>query len=112
MEPRTTDTFGVPDINFELDSQFTKSDQSFTSASVNSDVTSQNQSVTNESIINNPNVRRSTTSLEDIRKYKCTITSDRLAQLKKNVENAVKEHKTFTIKGKCSFVNIFAIRNI
>ncbi|GJQ82798.1 hypothetical protein Trydic_g13501 [Trypoxylus dichotomus] len=33
-------------------------------------------------------------------KYKCTITSERLAQLKRIVENAVKDRKIFTIKDK------------
>ncbi|XP_030761427.1 tubulin glycylase 3A-like isoform X2 [Sitophilus oryzae] len=42
--------------------------------------------------------RRSKTCLEST-KYKCTITSDRLAQLRKTVENATKEHRTFSIKG-------------
>lgn len=32
-------------------------------------------------------------------KYKCTITSERLAQLKRIIEEAVKDHKVFTIKG-------------
>lgn len=41
-----------------------------------------------------------TTSSTDTSRYKCTITSDRLAQLKKIVEDAVKEHRVFTIKGK------------
>lgn len=109
MEPQTTNISGVADINLDLDSQFTKSDQSFTSSASNtSDVTSQNQSVTNIST-NNPNVKRSTTSIEDAKKYKCTITSERLAQLKKNVETAIKEHKTFTIKGKCILVIIFTM---
>lgn len=109
MEPQTTDASGVSDINLELDSQFTKSDQSITSGSSKS--ASQNQLVTGASTNSNPNVRRSTTSLEDIRKYKCNITSDRLAQLKKIVETAIREHKTFTIKGKCAFIIIFAIHN-
>lgn len=43
------------------------------------------------------NLRRSTTSLEG--KFKCTITSERLTQLKKVVENSIREHKIFTIKG-------------
>lgn len=33
-------------------------------------------------------------------KYRCTITSDRLAQLKKTVDVAVRDHKVFSIKGK------------
>lgn len=39
-------------------------------------------------------------------RYKCTITSDRLAQLKKIVDTAVKDHKVFTIKGKESKVEV------
>lgn len=42
--------------------------------------------------------RRSKSCLEGS-KVRCTITSERLAQLRKTVENAVKEHKVFTIKG-------------
>ncbi|XP_076269172.1 tubulin glycylase 3A-like isoform X2 [Rhynchophorus ferrugineus] len=42
--------------------------------------------------------RRSKTCIEG-NKHKCTITSDRLAQLRKTVENAIKEHKIFSIKG-------------
>lgn len=32
-------------------------------------------------------------------KYKLTITSERFAQLKKIVEDAVRDHRTFTVKG-------------
>lgn len=32
-------------------------------------------------------------------KYKCAITSERLGQLKKIVDGAVRDHKVFTIKG-------------
>ncbi|KAJ8920803.1 hypothetical protein NQ315_004944 [Exocentrus adspersus] len=41
--------------------------------------------------------RRSTSCIEN--KYKCTITSERLAQLRKLVENATRDHKVFSIKG-------------
>lgn len=41
--------------------------------------------------------RKSNSFVEN--KYKCTITSERLAQLKKLVDTAVKDHKVFTIKG-------------
>lgn len=42
-------------------------------------------------------MKRSNSCIEN--KYKCTITSERLARLRKTVENAVKDHKVFTIKG-------------
>ncbi|XP_066137848.1 tubulin glycylase 3A-like isoform X1 [Euwallacea fornicatus] len=42
--------------------------------------------------------RRSKSCLEG-GKIRCTITSERLAQLKKNVENAVRDHRIFSIKG-------------
>lgn len=42
-------------------------------------------------------VRRSNTSIEG--KYRCAVTSERLAQLRKMVETAIREHKVFTIKG-------------
>ncbi|XP_050309337.1 tubulin glycylase 3A-like isoform X2 [Anthonomus grandis grandis] len=42
--------------------------------------------------------RRSKSCLEGS-KIRCTITSERLAQLRKTVEGAVKEHKIFSIKG-------------
>ncbi|KAH1013676.1 hypothetical protein HUJ04_002640 [Dendroctonus ponderosae] len=42
--------------------------------------------------------RRSKSCLEGS-KVRCTITSERLAQLRKTVENAVKEHRIFSIKG-------------
>ncbi|KAI4466490.1 hypothetical protein MML48_3g00012991 [Holotrichia oblita] len=45
------------------------------------------------------NIFRTNSSLDTASKYKCTITSERLAQLKKVVEDAVKDHKIFTIKG-------------
>ncbi|KAH1024427.1 hypothetical protein HUJ05_003912 [Dendroctonus ponderosae] len=41
--------------------------------------------------------RRSKSCLEGS-KVRCTITSERLAQLRKTVENAVKEHRIFSIK--------------
>lgn len=46
------------------------------------------------------NIFRTYSSSDTASKYKCTITSERLAQLKKIVEDAVKDHKIFTIKGK------------
>lgn len=49
-----------------------------------------------QQIVNNC-MRRSTTSLDG--KAKCTVTSERLAQLRKTVETAIREHKTFTIRG-------------
>lgn len=45
----------------------------------------------------NDGVRRSNTSIEG--QFRCAVTSDRLNQLRKTVEMAVREHKTFTIKG-------------
>lgn len=42
--------------------------------------------------------RRSKSCL-DGSKVRCTITSERLAQLRKTVENAMKEHRIFSIKG-------------
>lgn len=44
--------------------------------------------------------KRSNSYIEN--KYKCTITSERLAQLRKIVENATRDHKVFSIKGKSS----------
>ncbi|XP_018580240.1 tubulin glycylase 3A-like [Anoplophora glabripennis] len=41
--------------------------------------------------------KRSNSYIEN--KYKCTITSERLAQLRKIVENATRDHKVFSIKG-------------
>lgn len=41
--------------------------------------------------------RKSNSFVEN--KYKCTITSERLGQLKKIVDAAVRDHKVFTIKG-------------
>lgn len=46
-------------------------------------------------------VRRSNTSIEG--HFRCAVTSERLNQLKKIVETAVREHKTFTIKGNFIF---------
>lgn len=41
-------------------------------------------------------------------KYNLTITSERLAELKKKVEDALREHKTFTIKGNFNYLqNLF-----
>lgn len=41
--------------------------------------------------------KRSNSVVEN--KYKITITSERLCQLKKTVDTAVKEHKIFTMRG-------------
>lgn len=43
-------------------------------------------------------IKRSNTSIEG--QFRCAVTSERLNQLKKTVETAIREHKTFTIKGK------------
>lgn len=43
-------------------------------------------------------VKRSNTSID--LQFRCAVNSDRLNQLKKTVETAIREHKTFTIKGK------------
>lgn len=43
-------------------------------------------------------IKRSNTSIEG--QFRCAVTSERLNQLKKTVEAAIREHKTFTIKGK------------
>lgn len=68
-------------------------------SSVHNIVTSQVQQIVNNCM------RRSTTSLDG--KTKVTVTSERLAQLRKIVETAIKEHKTFTVRGnivKCDFI--------
>lgn len=55
-------------------------------------------------------IRRSHTSIEG--QFKCAVSSDRLNQLKKIVETAIKEHKTFTIKGrKFNFNVMISSRN-
>lgn len=42
--------------------------------------------------------RRSNSCVES--KYKCSITSERLSQLRKIVENATRDHRVYTIKGR------------
>lgn len=49
--------------------------------------------------VNGENVRRTNSSTET--KIRCTIPSERLIQLRKSVDEAIRDHKTFTVKGNC-----------
>ena len=49
--------------------------------------------------INRPVETVGSSSTTDIAKFRCSITSERLAELKKIVEEAARDHRVFTIKG-------------
>lgn len=70
---------------------------------LNKKETSNHSSLASSSLSNEVNnkvisITKRTNSNEN-NKYQLTITSERLAELKKKVEEALKDHKTFTIKG-------------
>lgn len=44
------------------------------------------------------------TSSNELKPFRCCITADRLNQLRKKVEDAIKERKTFTIKGGFQYI--------
>lgn len=88
MEPQCDD----PDSSSDKQNQTeTKKSPLVASTSTHSAVTLHSQPTTNEGIL------RLNTSVEG--RHKCAVTSKRLNQLRKIVEMAVREHKTFTIKG-------------
>lgn len=57
-------------------------------------------SLTNDGINNRNYSLSGKRSNSNDNKYHLTITSERLAELKKKVDDSLREHKTFTIKGK------------
>lgn len=93
-------TYGSPIVIRPLRSpSFDRRTPSPTSSFSPSHSTSRSQSVVNKDDTHDKSPYRGTSSSEHTSKYKNFITSERLAQLRKIVEEAIKEHRVFTIRG-------------
>lgn len=92
MEPRCGSNNGPSRKEMRMGTRITPLVATSCDSSTHNIVSTEVQQIVNTCL------RRSTTSLDG--KVKCAVSSDRLTQLRKIVETAIREHKTFTIKGK------------